>query len=306
MWQTLAGFGRVHENTCAIRVLGTLVIGRRWVRLGGEGLRSLETSGFGGTRCRSATLGAMGSADLPGLDVSRVHLACRRIAGLAHAIAEAHRFGRPQGPHARPWTAEYHRDAVKVYSKSLPWSYQENIATLFGQSADTMDGLSIPAVLAEDWAIITEYLRGASFAIDRWLSSEESGLLESETVFSSDIEDHTPVVVHFDELADLTTSEGANRLERAALAVRSHMETLSQARLGEHEQRLLEMVASGMTIGEIAVELNYSPRSLQRELGKLWRALGVHDRTEGLHKAVEEGLVDRVRPQRRGFSGPRR
>lgn len=225
---------------------------------------------------------------------------------MAHAIAEAHRFGRPQGPHARPWTAEYHRDAVKVYAKSLPWSYQENIATLFGQSADTMDGLSIPAVLAEDWAIITEYLRGASFAINRWLSSEESDLLESETVFSSDIEDHTPVVVHFDELADLTTSEGANRLERAALAVRSHVETLSQVRLGEHEQCLLEMVASGLTIGEIAVELNYSPRSLQRELGKLWRALGVHDRTEGLHKAVEEGLVDRVRPQRRGFSGPRR
>ena len=248
----------------------------------------------------------MESADSPGLAISRVHLACRRISGLAFAIAEAHRFSRPEGPHERPWTAEYHHDAVKVYGKSLPWSYQQNIAALFSQSADTMDGLSIPAVLAEDWAIITEYLRGASLAIDRWLSSEESRLLESETVFSSDIEDHTPVLVHFDELAELTTSEGANRPERAALAVQSHVETLSQVRLGEHERRLLEMVASGMTIGEIAVELNYSPRSLQRELSKLWRALGAHDRTEGLHKAVEEGLVNRVRPQRRGFSGRRR
>lgn len=248
----------------------------------------------------------MESANSPALAVSRVHLACRRIAGLALAIAEAHRFGRSEGPHERPWTAEYHRDAVEVYAKSLPWSYQQNIATLFGHSADTMDGLSIPAVLAEDWAIITEYLRGASLAIDRWLSSQESRLLESETVFSSDIEDHTPVLVHFDELAELTTSEGANRLGRAALAVQSHLETLSQARLGEQEQRMLEMVASGMTIGEIAVKLNYSPRSLQRELGKLWRALGVHDRTEGLRKAVEDGLVDQVRPQRRGFSSPRR
>lgn len=101
-------------------------------------------------------------------------------------------------------------------------------------------------------------------------------------------------LVHLDELAELTTSDGASRLKRAALAVKWHMETLSLARLGDYEKRLLEMVASGMEVSEMAVELHYSRRSMYRELKKLWKTLGVHDRTEGLHKAVEEGLIDRV------------
>ena len=231
----------------------------------------------------------------------RVELACRRIAGLARVIVEAYRFGRSEGPHERPWTTEYHRAAVDVYGKSLPWSYQRDIAALFRQSADTMGDLSIPAALAEDWAIVTEYLVGASAAIDRWLSSEESRLLEAETVTPLDIEEHTPVLVHFDELAELTTSEGANRLERAALAVQSHMETLSSTELSDHEQHLLESVASGMRIDEMSIEFNCSPRSMHRELKKLWKALGVADRTEGLHKAVEKGLVDRVEPRKHRY-----
>ncbi len=247
----------------------------------------------------------MGSEDSAGIAVSRVRLACERIAGLARAIVEGHRFGRPEGPHERPWTAEYHRAAVGVYGKSLPWSYQQDIAALFRQSADTMDELSIPSALAEDWAIVIEYLRGASAAIDRWLSSEESRLLESETTFLPGIGAHTPVVVHFDELAELTTSEGASRLERAALAVKSHMETLWSAGLGGDEQRLLGMVASGMTIEEMAAEFHSSSRSMHRKLKKLWEALGVHNRTEGLHKAVEEGLIDHVGRRRRGFSDSR-
>lgn len=245
--------------------------------------------------------GAMGDKDSLGLAISRVELACRRIAGLARLIVEAYRYGRSEGPHQRPWTAEYHRAAVDVYGKSLPWTYQRDIAALFRQSADTMDELSIPSALAEDWAIVIEYLRGASAAIDRWLSSEESRLLESETVDPLAVEDYTPVVVHFDELAELTTSGGAKRLEQAALAVQSHMETLSSTKLGEYEQRMLEAVASGMRIDEMAKDFNCSPRSMQRELNKLWKALGVADRTEGLHKAVEEGLVDRVEPRRHRY-----
>lgn len=243
----------------------------------------------------------MSGEDSLGSAAARVELACRRIAGLARVIVEAYRFGRSEGPHERPWTAEYHRAAVDVYGKSLPWSYQRDVAALFRQSADTMGELSIPSALAEDWAIIVEYLRGASAAIDRWLSSEESRLLESETAYSIAVEDHTPVVVHFDELAELTTAEGAKRLEQAALAVQSHMETMSSTKLSDYERRLLEAIASGMRIDEMAIEFHCSPRSMQRELNKLWKALGVHDRTEGMHKAVEEGLVDRVEPRRHRY-----
>lgn len=94
---------------------------------------------------------AVGGEHLSDPDVSQVHLACGRIAGVAQAIAEVHRFGQAEGPHERPWTAEYHREAM---------------------------------------------------------------------------------------------------------------------------------------------ELNYSPRSIYRKLVKLWGSLGAHNRTEGLHKAAEEGLID--------------
>lgn len=243
----------------------------------------------------------MSGEDSLGLATSRVELACRRIAGLARVIVEAYGFGKSEGPHERPWTAEYHRAAVDVYGKSLPWSYQRDIAALFRQSAETMDELSIPSALAEDWVIVIKYLRGASAAIDRWLSAEESRLLESETADLIAVEDHTPVFVHFDELAELTTAEGAKRLERAALAVQSHMENLSSTELSDYEQHLLEAVASGMKIDEMAIQFHSSPRSMQRELNKLWKALGVHDRTEGMHKAVEKGLVDGVERRRHRY-----
>ena len=51
----------------------------------------------------------------------------------------------------------------------------------------------------------------------------------------------------------------------------------------------------------MAKEFNCSSRSMQRELNKLWKALGVADRTEGMQKAVEEGLVDRVEPRRHRY-----
>ena len=85
------------------------------------------------------------SEDLPRLDTTQAHLACGRIAGVAQAIVEAHRFSKPAGPHERPWTAEYHREAVKIYGKALPRSYQRNIGTVFAHSAEVMGELSIPS-----------------------------------------------------------------------------------------------------------------------------------------------------------------
>lgn len=231
------------------------------------------------------------SEDLPRLDVTQVHLACGRIAGVAQAIVEAHRFGKPEGPHERPWTAEYHREAVKIYGNALPRSYQRSIGTVFGSSAEVMGELSIPAALAEDWLIVSEYLQGTSLSIDHWLSTTEPDP-EPEPDSPPDIEPRTPTFVHYDELANLTTLKGASRLEQAALAVQSHMNTLLPAHLSDEELRLLKMVASGKHVVDIALELNYSTRSIHRKLAKLWGSLGAHNRTEGLHKATEEHLID--------------
>ena len=234
----------------------------------------------------------MRSGDPRGRAVSRLRLACGRIAGGARCIAEAHRFGVVEGSHDKPWTPEYHREAVDVYALSLPRSYQQNIAALFSQGVETMAALSIPATLAEDWLIVTEYMSESSLSVTRWLASERSKSVRTQTVQAPEIDDHTPVVIRFDLLAALTTSEGARRLEGAALAAQQFMDTLSPVMLADDQRILLEKVASGMQIVDIAVELSYSERSIYRELAKLWKVLGVQDRVEGLRKATSQGWID--------------
>ena len=101
-----------------------------------------------------------------GLALARVRLACGRMVGGADAILEAYRFGAPEGPHREPWSAEYHREAVHIYSESLPWSYQSDVARLFRDSSSAMAGCLIPSDLAGDWAIVTAYMREAAGSIE--------------------------------------------------------------------------------------------------------------------------------------------
>ena len=219
-----------------------------------------------------------------------MHLACGRIAGGARAIAEAHRFGVPEGPHHRLWEMEYHAAAVRVYGKSLPASYQRDIASLFHHSADTMAEQAIPAGLAEDWVIVSGYMRNASAAIMGWLSASRA--LAPDVDESPTIDDRTPMVIRFDRLAALASREGACRLERAAVAVQEHVGAPTVLALDEPQLRLLKGVASGTAIVDLADELGYSRSSMYRELSKLWKALGVDDRAQAVRKAAAEGLLD--------------
>ena len=225
------------------------------------------------------------------LELAQVYLACGRIASGARAIAEAHRFGVPEGPHHSLWSVEYHTQAVHVYGESLPRSYQRDIASLFTHSADAMATLNIPARLAEDWLIATDYMRNASSAIMSWLVSNPLQLSPT-SARTLEIDDHTPMVIRFDRLAALCTHDGALRLEKASLAVQQHVGAPSAVVLDEEQRRLLRAVASGTAIADLAEELGYSRRSMFRELSKLWTALGVSDRTAGVRKAAAEGLID--------------
>ena len=221
-----------------------------------------------------------------------MHLACGRIAGGARAIAEAHQFGVREGSHYRVWDAEYHAEAVKIYSESLPVSYQRDIASLFGHSADTMAAQTIPARLAEDWAIAARYMQNASAAITQWLLSRPAGQPAAGAMESPRIDDHTPMVIRFDRLAALASREGARRLERAAAVVQQHVGAPSALALDEPQRRLLKGVASGVAIVDLADELGYSRSSMYRELSKLWKTLGVSDRAQAVCKAAAEGLLD--------------
>ena len=82
-------------------------------------------------------------------------------------------FGVVEGPHPQPWTAAYHREAVRVYAESLPMSYERRVGSLFIHSAEAMDAFDIPSGLADDWLITKAYMRNASSAIADWLAEKQ-------------------------------------------------------------------------------------------------------------------------------------
>ena len=207
-------------------------------------------------------------------------------------MLEAYRFGVSEGPHREPWTAEYHRAAVHVYSESLPSSYQRDVAELFRDSLTAMAGCSIPSDLAADWAIVTAYMREAATSIEDWLVSGEPSSGRSGPAGAPELTADNPRVVHWDALAGLTTSDGTRRMKRACVAVKLHFDDEVPPSLGASERLMLERLISGAAIADVASEMGYSERSMYRELSKLWDKLGVSGRAAGLRKAIAEGLID--------------
>lgn len=207
-------------------------------------------------------------------------------------MLEAYRFGVPEGPHRRPWAAEYHREAVHVYGESLPGAYQRDISRLFRDGESVMAGSLISADLAEDWAIVVAYMREAAGSIEDWLASGESVAQRPEPVRSPELGAGVPRVVHYDGLARLTTRAGVRRLKLAADAVRQHFDAGAPPSLTASEQRMLKRLASGVPIADTAAEFGFSERSMYRELSRLWDKLGVPGRAAGLRKATTEGLID--------------
>ncbi|MYI37063.1 MAG: hypothetical protein F4118_11675 [Acidimicrobiaceae bacterium] len=129
---------------------------------------------------------------------------------------EAHRLGTAQGPHEQPWTPGYARDAVLIYAESLPAWYQSDIAALFGHSTTIMAECTIPARLSADWVIVTDYMISARAAIVEWLASLEPEPHQRPSASSPTIDAcaDPPLMIRFDDLAALTTSDGANRLRK--------------------------------------------------------------------------------------------
>ena len=128
------------------------------------------------------------------------------------------------------------REAVSIYAGALPVSYQRDVVSLFRQCVNTMAGASIPSALAEDWLIVNQHLVNADDAMTQQLTTQPDPE-GNEAVELLDVEGHEPVVVRFDLMAALTTSAGAHRLERAALAVQGHMDGGTGAALDGEQRR---------------------------------------------------------------------
>ena len=223
--------------------------------------------------------------------LGRLHLACGRVAAIAGAIAEAYNFQVAEGSHPEPWSEAYCHEAVWVYAESLPAVYQERVGVLFVHASEAMNGFDVPAGRFEDWAVVWSYLRHTSRAIDGWLTevgTARSRELEQPAV---PIEDEPPRVIRYDRLAALTTLDGALRLKRAATAVRDKAPAPSTASLDATQCKLLNMLAEGTSVADMASVLAYSERSIYRALDRLYRQLGVAGRIQAVRKAATSGLL---------------
>ena len=234
----------------------------------------------------------------------QVRVACGRIAGIEAAIVEAHRLGVAEGPHERPWTLGYQREAAHIFG-SLPAWHESDVAALFGRCAETMDRCSIPARLAQDWAIVTECLVSTRHSILERLASADPDPRRRTSPLRAPVDEleTPPFAIHFDALAAMTTTDGAMRLEQAATAVRRYMDAPSSEILDDREHELLKRLANGEPVADVAAEMGYSERSIYRALASLWRKLGVPGRKEGIQKAALEGLLDAA-TARPDLSGP--
>ena len=63
-------------------------------------------------------------------------------------------------------------------------------------------------------------------------------------------------------------------------------------RLSRRQTQILRLVAQGMTDKQVARELGLSPRTVEMHVALALRALGCANRTEAVHRAGREGLLD--------------
>ena len=66
----------------------------------------------------------------------------------------------------------------------------------------------------------------------------------------------------------------------------------AQSNLTEREIEILEYVALGLTVKQVASRLGLSPRTVETHLAKLYRKLGVRNRVQALSRAASLGLID--------------
>lgn len=74
----------------------------------------------------------------------------------------------------------------------------------------------------------------------------------------------------------------------------------SQAKLTPRQQQVLELLAEGVELPDIASRLFVSPGTVRKHIERIYRALGVRSRGEAVAWAFNNGLVQPRRPRRWG------
>ena len=80
--------------------------------------------------------------------------------------------------------------------------------------------------------------------------------------------------------------------ELGRLARRSRDEAGAKAVLTERELEILEYLALGLTVKQVATRLQLSPRTVDTHIAKLYRKLGVRNRVQAISRATSLKLID--------------
>ncbi len=86
--------------------------------------------------------------------------------------------------------------------------------------------------------------------------------------------------------------ERAMLAQLGRLARQTRATSGAQSNLTEREIEILEYVAVGLTVKQVATRLGLSPRTVETHLAKLYRKLGVRNRVQALSRAASLGLID--------------
>jgi DNA-binding NarL/FixJ family response regulator len=86
--------------------------------------------------------------------------------------------------------------------------------------------------------------------------------------------------------------ERAVLAELGRLARQTREVSGAQSTLTQRELEILEYVAVGLTVKQVASRLGLSPRTVETHLAKLYRKLGARNRVQALARAASLGLVD--------------
>ena len=86
--------------------------------------------------------------------------------------------------------------------------------------------------------------------------------------------------------------ERAALLELGRLARQTRETSGAQSHLTDRELEILEHVAVGLSVKQVASRLGLSPRTVETHLSKLYRKLGARNRIQALSRAASLGLIE--------------
>lgn len=202
----------------------------------------------------------------------------------ASQIAEAFEAGHGPGEHTDAASADLHRQIGSVYQMTLSPHYLRLVADSFWRCSDLMAAMSPDEPAIDSWNTVSCYLQGVSETVS-------SGLNHSQPNGDSEFNDNTMELLRYEKLATLMRPELVGALHNAATAVADYCRFFTPLAPNDTQLACLKALAAGQNQDDIAKNLGYSKRHIQRILADMWDQFGVDTAPQGLAFAAAQEWV---------------